>query len=93
MPARPASLLATRRRNWRTDLEMIKARLPASQPVLSAPGRRRHGPCGLYLDRGPQCRGDRQPHSEHTCCRAFLVVPEEAPDPVHHYPSPLAQAE
>ena len=36
--------------------------------------------------------GDRQPHSEHTCCHAASRRPRGSPDPVHHHPSPLAQA-
>jgi hypothetical protein len=81
------------RRTWPTDLETIKARLAASQPAHKAlragggtvPAARTWIPARRDMaigSRTPSTRAAAQP----------LAVPEVAPDPVHHYPGPLAQA-
>jgi hypothetical protein len=81
------------RRNWPTDLEMIKARLAASQPAheaLRAGGGTVRTACTWIPARRDMAIGSRTPNTR-AAAQPF-VVPEVAPDPVHHHPGPLAQA-
>jgi hypothetical protein len=83
---RPASRFP--RRNWPTDLEMIKAQ-PAHY-ALGAGGGTVPAACTWIPARRDMAIGSRTPNTR--AAAQPLVVPEVAPDPVHHYPSPLAQA-